>query len=313
MSAIASIAAGSPPVWCGTAFRGRSCRAGSSTRATGLQVAGGSLSGAGAAARADVDPGADAVHRVVDRCGWSQSVLARATAIEDGPQSGALVKEHPGVRPWLRGRITPPQGDGLAMLDWSAQEIAIAAGRSGDPRMVSAYLTGDVHMAVAIDAKLAPSGASKATHPVERERAKAVSLGTNYGISPYGIAAALGIPVAEGRDLLRAHHDAYPVFWSWLTHTVDTAMLTSSITAPMGWQMQVVGEPNPRAIQNWMMQASGAEMLRAAVVKMVHAGLTLCATAHDAIMIEAPVEGLAEEVALAREIMERVCSASPAG
>lgn len=74
----------------------------------------------------------------------------------------------------------------------------------------------------------------------------------------------------------------------------------------MGWQMQVVGEPNPRAIQNWMMQASGAEMLRAAVVKMFNAGLTLCATAHDAIMIEAPVDRLAEEVALAREIMERV-------
>ena len=81
-----------------------------------------------------------------------------------------------GSAAWLRGLITPPQGHGLAMLDWSAQEIAIAAGRSGDPRMVSAYLTGDVHMAVAIDAKLAPSGASKATHPVERERAKAVSL-----------------------------------------------------------------------------------------------------------------------------------------
>jgi DNA polymerase-1 len=96
------------------------------------------------------------------------------------------------------------------------------------------------------------------------------------------------------------------VFWSWLTRTVDTAMLTSSITAPMGWRMQVVGEPNPRSVQNWMMQASGAEMLRAAVVKMVQAGLTLCATAHDAIMIEARIDRLEADVALAREIMERV-------
>jgi hypothetical protein len=83
-------------------------------------------------------------------------------------------------------------------------------------------------------------------------------------------------------------------------------MLTSSITAPMGWRMHVVGEPNPRSVQNWMMQASGAEMMRAAVVKMVLAGLTLCATAHDAIMIEAPLDRLADDVALAREIMERV-------
>ena len=172
--------------------------------------------------------------------------------------------------------------------------------------MCDAYRTGDVHMAVAIDAKLAPAGATKATHPAERERAKAVSLGANYGISPYGVAAALGISVAEGRQLLQAHRDAYPVFWRWLTRTVDTAMLTSSITAPMGWRMQILGEPNPRAVQNWMMQASGAEMLRAAVVKMVRAGLTLCATAHDAIMIEAPIDRLEADVALAREIMERV-------
>jgi DNA polymerase-1 len=66
-----------------------------------------------------------------------------------------------GSAAWLRGLITPPPGYGLAMIDWSAQEIAIAAGRSGDPRMCNAYRTGDVHMAVAIDAKLAPVGAIK--------------------------------------------------------------------------------------------------------------------------------------------------------
>jgi DNA polymerase I len=70
-----------------------------------------------------------------------------------------------GSAAWLRGLITPPPDHGLATIDWSAQEIAIAAGRSGGPRMCAAYRTGDVHMAVAIDARLAPSGASKATHP----------------------------------------------------------------------------------------------------------------------------------------------------
>ena len=66
-----------------------------------------------------------------------------------------------GSAAWLRGLITPPPGRGLAMIDWSAQEIAIAAGRSGDPRMCAAYQTGDVHMAVAIDAKLAPAGRAR--------------------------------------------------------------------------------------------------------------------------------------------------------
>jgi DNA polymerase I-like protein with 3'-5' exonuclease and polymerase domains len=206
----------------------------------------------------------------------------------------------------LRGLITPLPEHGLAMIDWSAQEIAIAAGRSGDPSMIDAYRSADVHMAVAIAAHLAPVGAVKATHPAERERAKTVSLGTNYGISPYGVAAALGVPVAQGREILQSHREAYPAFWRWQANTVDAAMLTNTIAAPMGWRLRVVGEPNPRSIQNWMMQASGAEMLRAAVVKMVQAGLTLCATAHDAVMVQAPLDTLSQDIVLAREIMERV-------
>ena len=207
---------------------------------------------------------------------------------------------------WLRGLITPPPGYGLAMIDWAAQEIAIAAGRSGDPGMCAAYETGDVHMAVAIGAKLAPAGATKATHPAARERAKTVSLGTNYGISPRGVSLAIGISLAEGREILQAHAAAYPVFWSWIRQTVDNAMLVSCMTAPLGWRMRIVGEPNPRAIQNWTMQTIGAEMLRAAVVIMVRTGLTLCATAHDAIMIQSPIDQLEADVVVARNIMERV-------
>jgi hypothetical protein len=207
---------------------------------------------------------------------------------------------------WLRGLITPPPGHALVMLDWSAQEIAIAAGRSGDAAMCQAYRSGDVHMAVAISAGLAPAGATKATHPAERERAKVVSLGTNYGQSPRGVAAALGISKAEGRALLEAHRAAFPIFWRWVGRTVDNAMLTNRMTAPMGWSMAVTGDPNVRALQNWTMQATGAEMLRAAVVKMVRAGLTLCATAHDAILILAPLDRLEADVTLAREIMGRV-------
>jgi len=231
---------------------------------------------------------------------WLRPLLSRSG--RNQPSSSANIL---GSAAWLRGLVTPPPGYGLALIDWVAQELAIAAGCSGDPRMCEGYNSGDIHMAVAIDAKIAPAAATKLTHPAERERAKTVSLGLNYGISPHGVAKALGISLAEGNELFQAHHEAYPVFWGWLRRVVDNAMLTSQMTAPMGWQLHIVGEPNPRAIQNWTMQASGAEMLRAAVVKMVRAGLTLCATAHDAIMLMAPLDRLVEDLAAARAIMER--------
>ena len=133
-----------------------------------------------------------------------------------------------------------------------------------------------------------------------------VAVGTNYGISPRGVSLAIGISLAEGREILQAHAAAYPVFWSWIRQSVDNAMLVSCMTAPLGWRMRIVGEPNPRAIQNWTMQTIGAEMLRAAVVIMVRTGLTLCATAHDAIMIQSPIDQLEADVVVARNIMERV-------
>jgi DNA polymerase I len=210
-----------------------------------------------------------------------------------------------GSAAWLRGFITPPAGYGLAIIDWSGQEIGIAAGRSGDPRMIADYRDGDFHMMMAILARLAPPDATKLTHPLARDRVKPVSLGMGYGMQAFGVSRTLGISLVAGREFLQSHRDAYPVFWQWLQWTVDNAMLMNRITAPMGWRMHVTGEPNARSLQNWPIQATGAEMLRAAVVKLVRAGLTLCATAHDAILLLAPLPQLHTAIATAREIMER--------
>ena len=44
---------------------------------------------------------------------------------------------------WLRGLIIPPPGHAIAYVDWSNQEVGIAAKLSGDEQMIAAYLTGD--------------------------------------------------------------------------------------------------------------------------------------------------------------------------
>ena len=42
-----------------------------------------------------------------------------------------------GASRWMRGLIKPEPGMGLCYLDWSAQELAIAASLSGDPAMLA--------------------------------------------------------------------------------------------------------------------------------------------------------------------------------
>ena len=78
----------------------------------------------------------------------------------------------------------------LAYCDWSSQEIAIAAALSGDELLWNAYESGDPYIAFAIQAGLAPPVATKETHKDIRNRCKSVVLGTNYGMSAFGVAQA---------------------------------------------------------------------------------------------------------------------------
>ena len=82
----------------------------------------------------------------------------------------------------MRGLIRPPEGWGLAYIDFSSQEIGIAAALSGDERMIAGYVAGDPYLAFAKDAKLVPLEATKATHKTLRDRCKAIVLGINYGM-----------------------------------------------------------------------------------------------------------------------------------
>jgi len=61
---------------------------------------------------------------------------------------------------WVRGLIRPSERHALAYIDWSSQEIAIAAGLSGDERMIEGYRTGDPYLTFAKEAHLAPAEAT---------------------------------------------------------------------------------------------------------------------------------------------------------
>ena len=89
---------------------------------------------------------------------------------------------------WLRHLITPPPGHGLAYIDYSQQEIGVAAALSGDPALISAYSTGDCYLAFAKQAKAVPPDATKESHPAERELYKQCDLGVGYGMEENSLA-----------------------------------------------------------------------------------------------------------------------------
>lgn len=116
---------------------------------------------------------------------------------------------------WLRSLIKPPPGHGIVYCDWSQQEFAIAAALSGDPAMMAAYLTGDPYLEFAKQAGAVPADATKKSHGPIRELYKQCALAVLYGMSAYGLAAKLGVPIIVARDLIEAHKRTFRKFWSW--------------------------------------------------------------------------------------------------
>jgi hypothetical protein len=117
------------------------------------------------------------------------------------------------------------------------------------------------------------------------------------------LASRIGQPTVHAAELLRLHHKIYSVFWRWSDGALDFAILTGRLWTVFRWTVRAVLDPNPRFLRNFLMQASGAEMLRIACFLAIERGVRICAPVHDAILIEAPQYGLDEAAASAQKAM----------
>jgi hypothetical protein len=204
---------------------------------------------------------------------------------------------------WNRSLIKPPPCQGIAYIDYCQQEVGIAAALSGDRAMQQAYASGDPYLEFGKQAGAIPAEGTKKTHKAERDRFKACVLAVQYGMQAESLAASIGCPVVEARELLRLHRATYPQFWSWSETLVDHALLTGTLQTVFGWTIKIGAEANPRSLANFPMQANGAEMLRLACCMATEAGITICAPVHDAVLIEAPLDRLDQDIARMQEIM----------
>lgn len=236
--------------------------------------------------------------------------LLSPLAAKTGRNQPSTTKFAFGPAKWVRGLIKPTEGMALAYCDWSSQEIAIAGALSGDELLWEAYASGDPYIAFAIQAGLAPLGATKETHKSVRNRCKSVVLGTNYGMSAYGVAQAAKIHELEGKALLQKHRETYRKFWAWAENNKDRGLLGLKLETYFGWQIQVTaGDVKANTFLNWPMQAHGAEMMRIASILAVERGIQLCAPIHDALLIEAPADQIDAEVFKLKECMSEASEA----
>jgi DNA polymerase-1 len=207
-----------------------------------------------------------------------------------------------GPSTWLRSLIKPAEGRALAYIDWSSQEVWIAAYLSNDPAMLAAVESGDPYLSFAVQAGLAPPGATKQSHADIRSRCKAVVLGVNYGMQARTLASRTGLSVVEAQNLITRMERTFPVYTEWVQQVIGAGIMRGSLSTCFGWT-RLTASDRTTTIRNWPVQSAGAEMLRLACNLIVEHGVVLCAPVHDAVMVEADADAIDEIVAITRDCM----------
>jgi DNA polymerase-1 len=195
---------------------------------------------------------------------------------------------------WLRGFVLAPPGHALAQLDFKAQEIFIAAALSEDRRLLE-DLEGDPYLGLAVRAKFAPLGATKATHNAVRELFKVAMLGTIYGMGEVTLARRLRIDIATAREIQVQFRRHYRALWDWLEAVVRVAYATRHLETPLGWPLEVGPKLDSYTLRNHLIQATGGDILRAACLFAQDARLGMIATLHDSILLETEADRIEAE------------------
>lgn len=204
---------------------------------------------------------------------------------------------------WLRSLIRPGEGRAIAYIDWSQQELAIAAALSGDKAMQECYRAGDFYLTFAKMAGAIPQTATKQTHAAEREQFKVVALGVLYGLAAEGLARKLGVPTCKGRELLQLHRETFREFWRWSDAVEAQAVLSGRLRTMFGWAVRVGQDANPRSLRNFPMQANGAEMMRLACCLATERGIEVNCPVHDALLVEGAIDDIENVVGETQKAM----------
>ena len=209
-----------------------------------------------------------------------------------------------GTSAWVRNLIKPNVGMALAHLDYSQEEFAIAAALSDDENMKKDYISKDPYIQFAIRSGAVPKGATKNTHPIERDKFKQCVLAVQYGAGVNLISKRADVSLKEANEMLEYHKKSYEKFWEWSNNIISWGKMTGELSTMFNWKYATENS-KLTTLRNWMMQTTGAEILRWASCCGIENDIKICALIHDAILIESPIDKIEDDVKAMQTIMKQ--------
>ncbi len=219
----------------------------------------------------------------------------------------------------IRAAFVAAPGMQLLSADYSQIELRLLAHFSGDPLLVRAYQNNeDIHTITASEVFGVPAGTmDKET----RNRAKAVNFGIVYGISPFGLAAQLGIPQAEAKAYIDRYFARYQGVKAFIEKTLEETRRDGAVRTLFGRVRPIpdISSRNPnargfaeRTAVNTPLQGTAADLIKLAMIsldrKLEERKLKtrMVLQVHDELVFEVPAAETKEVEELVRAEMERV-------
>jgi len=219
----------------------------------------------------------------------------------------------------IRAAFISAPGTQLLSADYSQIELRLLAHYSKDPLLLHAYRNNiDIHSLTASEVFGVPiDSMDKET----RGRAKAVNFGIVYGISAFGLATQLGIPMGEAKAYIDRYFARYSGVQTFIETLLEETRKTGFVRTLFG-RMRPIPDmesrnPNQRGFAertavNTPLQGTAADLIKLAMIsidrKLTERGLQtrMVLQVHDELLFEVPAREAEEVEKLVREEMEGV-------
>jgi DNA polymerase-1 len=175
----------------------------------------------------------------------------------------------------IRAAFIAAEGNLLMSADYSQIELRLMAHFSQDPLLLDAYRTGkDIHTLTASEVfGIAPDQIDKET----RARAKAVNFGIVYGISPFGLAAQLGIDQKTAKAYIETYYERYAGIKTFIDRTLEQVRRDQYVKTAFGRIRPIPDiqsrNPNQRGFAertaiNTPLQGTAADLIKLAMLRI---------------------------------------------
>ena len=217
----------------------------------------------------------------------------------------------------IRRAFVPAEDWTLLTADYAQIELRILASMSGDEAMQETFRKdGDIHTDAA--SRVYGIDPDEVT-PDQRSKAKEVNYGIPYGISPWGLAQRMRMPVDEAQDIIKQYRKSYPGVSRLLNELVEKAQEKGYAETLLGRRRYLpnIDSSNSnersaaeRVAVNMPIQGTQADMIKIAMNR-IHERLAdedwatqMLLQVHDELVFEVPPDEVSEVQSMINQEMK---------